>query len=192
MTSLLVPPGSPTPTLGALPRRVLDELDAAVEAAYAAAGLAYRPRYTPVVRALAVSGPLPIRALADAARVTHSAASQTVAQMRAAGLVRVSVRVGPNADGRERRVALTPAAKALLPALGRQWAATNAAAAALEAELSASLTGVLLEAAAALERRPFAERIREAAGAHPPAQPPAPPPPSAAPARGSKRKVAIR
>jgi DNA-binding MarR family transcriptional regulator len=146
-----------------------------------------------VVRALAVSGPLPIRALADAARVTHSAASQTVAQMRAAGLVRVSVRVGPNADGRERRVALTPAAKALLPALGRQWAATNAAAAALEAELSASLTGVLLEAAAALERRPFAERIREAARTLPPPPPPAAPPSAApAPARGSRRKAAAR
>lgn len=150
---------APPATLGTLLRRVLDELDGAVADAYALAGLAYRPRYTPVVRAIDASGPLAIRTLAEAAQVTHSAASQTVAQMRRAGLV--TLRAGE--DGRERRVVLTPKARALLPALERHWAVTNAAARQLEAELSTPLAQVLAETVAALERQPFAARIAAAA-----------------------------
>ena len=47
----------------------------------------YRPRFSPVVRALVALGPVPIRDLASALGVTHSAASQTVAQMAGRGFV---------------------------------------------------------------------------------------------------------
>jgi DNA-binding MarR family transcriptional regulator len=145
----------PRPTVGTLLRHLIELLDGAVEQAYGDAGLEYRPRYTPVVRVLCELGPVSIRTIADRARITHSAASQTVAQMVERGLVRLAA----GTDGRERVVSMTPQAQAIVPALERQWAAINAAAAALDAELSRPLSEVVVEAIAALERQPFAARI---------------------------------
>ena len=149
----------PTPTLGTLLRHLIEILDGAVEQAYRASGLDYRPRYTPAVKALIALGPVSIRLIADHAGITHSAASQTVSQMAREGLVSLS----PGRDGRERIVSLTPRAEAILPAVIRQWQAVNAAAAGLDAELSAPLSHLLVETLAALERRPFGDRIAQAA-----------------------------
>ena len=147
-------------TLGTLLRHVIDLLDGAVVEAYARSGLDYSPRYTPVVRALLDLGPAPIRAISGRAGITHSAVSQTVAQMAKRRLV--SLKAG--GDKRERIVSLTARAQAMVPDLERHWAATNAAARSLEAELASPLSDVLREAIAALERRPFAARIEAAAG----------------------------
>ncbi|WP_165185354.1 MarR family winged helix-turn-helix transcriptional regulator [Caulobacter soli] len=149
----------PTPTLGTLLRHLIETLDGAVEDAYRASGLDYRPRYTPVVKALTALGPVSIRVISRQAGISHSAASQTVSQMVREGLVALS----PGIDGRERIVALTPRAQAMLPAVTRQWRAVNAAAAGLDAELSAPLSGLLVEAIAALERKTFGDRIADAA-----------------------------
>lgn len=144
------------PTLGTLLRSLLDHLDAAVEAAYRDAGLDYRPRYTPIVRALVATPELTIRALSRAVGVSHSAMSQTVSEMARRGLVERS----PGAtDAREKVIRLTAMGRELLPALERQWAATNAAADALDRELSMPLSTLLAETLAALEREPYAARI---------------------------------
>lgn len=152
-----------SPTLGTLLRSLIDLLDGEVEAAYATAGLAWRPRYTPVLRALTRSGPTSIKVIASAIGVSHSAVSQTVSQMVREGLVALT----PGADARERIVMLTPATEAMIPALERQQAATNAAAAELDTELSAPLTEVLSEAITALHRRSFGIRIADAAKIQP-------------------------
>jgi len=149
---------SHTATLGTLLRHLTDVLDDAVEQAYVQAGLEYRPRYTPVVRALLELGPSPIRSIASHAGLTHSAASQTVSQMVKHGLVALTT----GGDAREHIVTMTPVATAMVPALTRQWEATNAAARALETELSAPLSVLLRETIAALEATPFAERIARA------------------------------
>ncbi|APO96337.1 MarR family winged helix-turn-helix transcriptional regulator [Xanthomonas vesicatoria] len=146
---------SPAPTLGTLVRHLIELLDGDLEAVYAAAGLDWRPRYTPVLRALLRSGPLSIKALAQEIGITHSAASQTVAQMTRQRLTVLK----PGADARERIVTLTPKAKTMVPALQQQWAATNAAAAQLDQELSVALSTVLSEAITALQHRSFATRI---------------------------------
>lgn len=148
---------SDRPTLGTLLRHLIHLLDGAVEQQYVLSGLAYRPRYTPVVRALDKFGPASVRAIAKHAGLTHSAASQTVAQMARQGLVRKR----PGRDAREQIVALTPAAHAMLPVLQRHWAKTNAAAHALDDELTMPLSDLLAEAIAALERSSFAERIEK-------------------------------
>lgn len=150
---------STAPTLGTLMRSLIDLLDGEVEAAYAEAGLAWRPRYTPVLRVLRRLGPASIKIIAREVGVSHSAASQTVSQMAREGLVALT----PGADARERIVVLTPATEAMIPDLERQQAATNAAAVELDAELSAPLTEVLREAIYALHRRPFGARIADAA-----------------------------
>ena len=143
-------------TLGTALRHLLELLDGDVQAVYREEGLDYRPRYTPLMRALAQSRPLAIKALAAAAGISHSAASQTIAKMRAAGLV-----VDAQAeDGRERTVKLSRRGSALLPRLRERWAATNTAAEQLDHELSQRLSACVEEAIAALEAKPFKERIR--------------------------------
>src|ERR1700729_492276 len=90
--------------LGTRLRHVQELLDAEVAQVYVDLGLAdYRPRFSPVVRALVELGPLSIRDLARAIGVTHSAASQTIAQMRSRGFVVIT----PGEDARQRVVHLT-------------------------------------------------------------------------------------
>ncbi|GLY63434.1 MarR family winged helix-turn-helix transcriptional regulator [Amycolatopsis taiwanensis] len=145
--------------LGTRLRHLLDQLDAAVGQVYADLGLpGFRVRFTPIIRVLAAAGPSSIRDLAEAIGVTHSAASQTVAQMVKEDLV---VRV-PGDDARQRIVRLTPKAQRLLPMLESEWEATKAAATALEAELPFPLSHLIDETLAALGRRSMHRRISDA------------------------------
>ena len=144
--------------LGTLLRHLVELLDGDVEQAYRDLGLPYRPRFTPVVRALMESEPRSIRDIADHSGLTHSAVSQTVAEMSRAGLVSL---VWDKADGRARLARLTERCRGMLPRLKRQWDATNSAADGLDQELSGSLREVVTEAIAALERSPFRKRIEK-------------------------------
>jgi len=148
---------SESPTLGTLLRRLTEDLDEAVGRSYEMAGLDYRPRYTPMVRALMRHGPMTIRALARRSTVSHSAASQTISQMAERGLVSLAA----GADARERIVALTPAAEAMIPALQACWTATEAAARTLDADLGQPLEDILVRLLEALEQRPFLDRLIE-------------------------------
>ncbi|MEU1934949.1 MarR family winged helix-turn-helix transcriptional regulator [Streptomyces coeruleorubidus] len=146
--------------VGTLLRHVLELLDGDVAKVYEEQGLAeYRPRFSPVVRALLAEGPLSVRDLAAAVGVTHSAASQTAAQMARVGLV---THTPDPLDARRRLVALTPKARALLPQIEAEWEATVAAMAGLDAELSMPLGELLREVAEAVGRRPFRERVAAA------------------------------
>lgn len=150
---------TPQPTLGTALRHLLNLLDGDLEQLYAADGLGYRPRYTPIVKALRALGPASIRQIAAHARMTHSAVSQSVAQMKRGGWVATA----RGEDARESIIAATPRLTRALPLLERRWAATNAAAAALDAELSTPLSASVAEAIAALERKTFHARIEEQA-----------------------------
>ena len=147
--------------VGTLMRHVLELLDGDVATVYRDAGLPdYRPRFSPPVRALVAAGPMSIRDLAAAVGVTHSAASQTVAQMARAGLVTLS----PGADARQRIVTLTGLAESLLPTIEAEWAAPAAAMRELDAELPMPLADLLAAVVAVLRERPFRDRIRTFAG----------------------------
>jgi DNA-binding MarR family transcriptional regulator len=147
--------------LGTRLRHLLELLEADVATLYPDLGLDdFRPRFTPVVRALDALGPSPIRELARALSVTHSAASQTVAQMDRRGLVRLEV---GGEDARQRVVHLTERGRALVPVLAAEWEIVSAAAAELDAELPFSLGELVDEALRTLERRPFRDRIAKAA-----------------------------
>lgn len=150
-------------THGVLLRRLIEHLDAAVEQSYVEAGLDYRPRYTPIVRALLNQGPASLRSLSQLTGVTHSAVSQTVSQMASRGWVALE----PGEDARERIVALTPFALEKLPLLQRCWAATDAASDSLDADIGQPLADVLIRALDALERRPLSDRLAEAASQMP-------------------------
>jgi DNA-binding MarR family transcriptional regulator len=148
--------------LGTRLRHLLDLLDGDVAQVYADLGLAdYRPRFSPVVRAIVTLGPSSIRDIARVIGVTHSAASQTVAQMSRCGLVALE----PGDDGRQRIVRLTDRARSLQPVIDAEWAATEAAVADLDAELPVPLGEMLAAVLRAVERRPMRARIADAARA---------------------------
>jgi hypothetical protein len=148
---------SQTHTFGTLVRNLSELVDQGTEQAYRDLGLDYRPRYTPVVRAILELGPSSIRAISSHMKITHSAAGQTVAHMARHGLVHLL----PGSDARERIVAFTAALEGMLPTIRMQWRANNAVAAELEAELSAPISGLLREAISALEMKPLHVRLSE-------------------------------
>jgi DNA-binding MarR family transcriptional regulator len=96
-----------------------------------------------------------ITALAESVQRTHSALSQKVASMRSAGLVTTA----PGSDARSRQITLTPKAEALIDRLKAEWRATEAAMAEIEAEIPYSLSQVVADMEAALERRSLHDRI---------------------------------
>jgi DNA-binding MarR family transcriptional regulator len=152
------------PGLDARLRTLLDAMDADVGLALADLGVRdYRTRYSVVIRFIDEHGPSTIRHLAERMHVTHSAASQTVAEMERRGLL--EVRAG--ADARQRLVRLTAKTKRLLPAIDAEWDATEAASAALDAELPYSISALIDDLEAALDRRRFRARIADAAASLP-------------------------
>lgn len=153
-----------TPGLGTRLRGLLDAMDADVALALSDLGLRdYRTRYSSIIRFLAENGSASIRDIAEARGYTHSAASQTVAEMQQRGLLAVR----PGADARQRQVRLTAKSRKLLPAIDAEWDATEAASKALDAELPYPISTLIEDLAAALERRRFRLRIADAAATLP-------------------------
>jgi len=102
-------------------------------------------------------GPMTIAELARSVGRTHSALSQKVAAMRAAGWLETT----PGRDARSKKVRLTPKAENVVHLLAAEWRATEAAVAELEAELPYPLTRVAEDIRAALARKSFHARITE-------------------------------
>lgn len=146
---------TPNATLGTLLRSLLDALDPAVQAQYETLGLDYRPRFTPVIRAMDREGPMRIKDIAERSGLSHSAVSQTVSAL----VARDWVELEAGEDSRERIVHLTEYAIKQLPRLKRQWRATAKAAASLDEDLGFSLEQVLRDALAALEKESFTSRL---------------------------------
>ena len=134
-------------------RLLLARMDDDIARLYA--GTDIKPTYVMELLRLHFRGPMTIRELAGSVQRTHSALSQKVAAMKAAGLVEVA----SGADARSKVVSLTPAATAMAGKLAAEWRATEAASAELEAELPYPLSQVVHDIEAALARRSFHDRI---------------------------------
>jgi DNA-binding MarR family transcriptional regulator len=102
-------------------------------------------------------GPMTIAELARSVERTHSAMSQKVAAMRAAGWVRTSA----GSDARSKKVTLTAKATHVAGRLAAEWRATEAAVAEIEAEIPYPLTQVVTDIEQALRRKSFHDRITE-------------------------------
>lgn len=139
-------------------RHLLDSMESDIARYYADHGLTdYRPRFSPVIRHLTSAGPTSIRGLAEAIGVTHSAASQTVAQLVKTGYLRLEA----DDDARRRIAHLTPRAEAAMQVIEAEWAATTAAIRGLDEELPVPLGAMLVQLREALARRSFGDRMRE-------------------------------
>lgn len=147
-----------TPGLGELLRYVGELVDQGASDRYRAMNLEYRPRYTPVLRALS-AGAETVTDITALSSLTQGAISQTVSLMLKDGLV------GRHEldDGRKSGIHLTANGKQLLKTLEPHWGATFEVIRTLEKEIGSPLLSVLQNAANALERKGFGERLEAAA-----------------------------
>jgi DNA-binding MarR family transcriptional regulator len=136
--------------------RLLSDMDDAIARVYADNGIEdLKPAWVLEIVRLHVRGPMTIAELARSVGRTHSALSQKVAAMRAAGWVATS----PGRDARSKQVTLTPKAERVGALLAAEWRATEAALAELEAELPYPLTRVTEDIRSALAGKSFYARI---------------------------------
>jgi DNA-binding MarR family transcriptional regulator len=143
--------------LGELLRHLTELVDGGSQRHYRAVGVRYRPRYTPVMRALG-EGPLTVGQLQARMCVTQGAVSQTVKLLEAEQLVQ---RV-PTDDGRSAVVVLTDRGRALRRELVAQWTLRLQVIEQLEAEIGTPLRQVLADAINALEAEGFDARLARA------------------------------
>lgn len=141
------------------PLRLLQAaMDADIAKVYAEAGVVgLKPSHVMELLRLHARGPMTITELARSVQHTHSATSQKVAALRAAGWVRTS----RGADARSKKVALTAKAVRVMGRLAAEWRATEAAVAEIEAEIPYPLSQVVTDIEAALRRKSFHDRIAE-------------------------------
>jgi DNA-binding MarR family transcriptional regulator len=160
-------PAAPDPSEQGLwrPLRLLQAaMDADIGRVYAEAQVeGLKPSFVLELLRLEARGPMTITELAASVQRTHSAISQKVAAMRAAGLVETIA----GADARSKTVVLTARARALAGLMAAEWQATEAASAELEAELPYPLSRVVTDLEQALARKSFHDRIAEKLAADP-------------------------
>jgi DNA-binding MarR family transcriptional regulator len=138
--------------------RLLSGMDDEIARLYAENGMDdLKPSWVLEIVRLHVRGPMTIAELARSLGKTHSALSQKVAAMRAAGWLDTE----PGRDARSKTVTLTAKAERVAALLAAEWRATEAAIAELEGELPYPLTQVAEDIAAALSRKSFHARIAE-------------------------------
>jgi DNA-binding MarR family transcriptional regulator len=141
------------------PLRLLQAaMDAEIARVYAEAQIhGLKPSYVMELLRLHARGPMTITELARSVQLTHSATSQKVAAMRAAGWVRTTA----GSDARSKKVTLTAKARRVTGRLAAEWRATEAAIADIEAEIPYPLSRVVTDIEEALQRKSFHDRIAE-------------------------------
>jgi DNA-binding MarR family transcriptional regulator len=136
--------------------RLLSAMDDEIARLYAENGIAdLKPAWVFEIIRLHVRGPMTIAELARSVGRTHSALSQKVAAMRAAGWLETA----PGPDARTKKVTLTAKAERIAALLAAEWRATEASIAELEAEIPYPLSQAAEDLRAALDRKSFHDRI---------------------------------
>ena len=145
-------------------RLLLAAMDADIARIYAEAQITgLTPSMVMELLRLHARGPMTITELAESVQRTHSATSQKVAAMRAAGLVRTTT----GTDARTKKIILTAKARRIIAKLAAEWRATEAAVADIENEIPYPVSRVVTDIEAALRRQSFHDRIAETLAADP-------------------------
>jgi len=137
-------------------RLLLAAMDADIARLYTEAQVkGLKPSWVMELLRLHAQGPMTIAELARSVERTHSAMSQKVAAMRAAGWVRTPA----GSDARSKKVTLTAKASRIVGRLAAEWRATEAAIADIEDEIPYPLSRVVTDIEEALRRKRFHDRI---------------------------------
>ncbi|MGH9303458.1 MAG: MarR family winged helix-turn-helix transcriptional regulator [Acidimicrobiales bacterium] len=137
---------------------LLEAMDADIARIYAdleVGGL--KPSWAMELLRLNAGGPMTITELAKSVGRTHSAISQKVAAMRAAGWVTTTTGI----DARSKRVALTTKSRRIVDQLAAEWRATEAAIDEIESEIPYPISRAVTDIRAALQHKSFHDRIAE-------------------------------
>ena len=138
--------------------RLLSGMDDEIARIYAENGIkGLKTSWVMEIIRLHARGPMTIADLARSVGRTHSAMSQKVAAMHAAGWVKTT----PGPDARSKNVTLTAKAEKIVPRLAAEWRATEASVAEIEAEIPYPMTRVAEDIAAVLAVKSFHDRIAE-------------------------------
>ncbi|GAA2900497.1 hypothetical protein Acy02nite_85540 [Actinoplanes cyaneus] len=133
-------------------------LDAEIAQLYADARLeGLKPTWVKELIKLRVHGPMTIAQLAASVGRTHSALSQKVSAMRAAGWVVTS----PGADARAKSVELSEKAHQVVTKLAAEWRATEAVVQEIEDTIPYGMNRVVRDIREVLEQKSFRDRIVE-------------------------------
>jgi DNA-binding MarR family transcriptional regulator len=146
------------PGLGELLRHLVDIIDRGSEDHYQHVAISFRPRYTPVMRALS-QGACTVSDITQQIRITQGAVSQTLKLMQEDGLIK---RKTDAIDTRQTFISLSAKGQRLLSDLEEQWQVRFLAITQLEKELEIPLCQSLVKAIKALEEKGFEERLVEA------------------------------
>ena len=139
-------------------RLLQDAMDAEIARIYDEANITgLKPSMVMELLRLNARGPMTIRELAESVQRTHSAMSQKVAAMRAAGLVRTAT----GTDARTKKITLTAKARRIIGKLAAEWRATEQSVAEIEREIPYPLSRVMTDMEEALRRKSFHDRIAE-------------------------------
>lgn len=145
------------PGLGELLRYIGELVEQGAADRYRALDIDYRPRYTPVLRAIS-AGAETVTEITATSSLTQGAISQTVTLMLKDELVvRHSLE-----DGRKNGLKLTKRGAELLKRLEPHWETTFRAIDELEVEIGSPILSILSNLAIALETRGFADRLADA------------------------------
>ena len=145
------------PGLGQLLRHLKELVDGEADAFYAADGLDYRPRYTPIMRALAADSHA-VGELSEITGLSQGAVSQTIKLMERDGFISLT----SGGDARRTVVSLSAQGRDLLDYLQDHWRCTFQAIDELEREIGVPLRRVLADAIERLEDVSFGDRLRRA------------------------------
>ncbi len=147
------------------PLRLLQAaMDADIARIYAEAQVdGLKPSFVMEVLRLHARGPMTITELARSVQLTHSAVSQKVTAMRAAGWVRTTA----GTDARSKKVALTAKASRVAAQLAAEWRATEAAIAEIEAEIPYPLSQVVTDIEARTATQELSRPDRRETGQRP-------------------------
>lgn len=143
--------------LGELLRYLTDLVDQGSEKIYREMAFNYRPRYTPVLRAM-VAGAQTVTEITSHTWLTQGAISQSVAMMEKEGILLRQVQE----DGRKSTLLLTAQGQTLVATLQPHWQTLFTAIDTLEKEIGHPLLAILQQTIHALEKQGFDERIRQA------------------------------
>ena len=137
-------------------RRLSERLDREVEAIYRAQGIAFQPRWFPIVAVLSGTGEASVGELAAKLGITHAAISQVRGELVAGGLIRT---MPDRTDKRRQILALSAKGRRYAEKLAPLWNSITAATETLLAEAAPALLTALSNIETALDRETMLERV---------------------------------
>lgn len=137
-------------------RRLSERLDREVDTIYRAEGIAFQPRWFPIVAALSEVGEASVGELAAKLGITHAAISQVRVELITGGLVRVK---SDRTDKRRQILALSAKGRRYAESLAPLWHSVAVATEALLAESAPALLTALSNIETALDRETMLERV---------------------------------